>query len=124
MDSPGLPCLPSATGEDSSVAPGFGGTTILRSSLKFRNSPEDDADACGPAWLFSSDLPTCWVAVDPDGTVCFMAWVFTARDNARVQARWGGLIPELQPDEAVIEGTTRRRPTADWGSCQTLGPRF
>jgi GNAT superfamily N-acetyltransferase len=55
-------------------------------------------------WLLSSDLPTPWVAVDPDGTVCFMTWLLTARDNAAIQARWGAMLPELQPDEALIEG--------------------
>jgi GNAT superfamily N-acetyltransferase len=56
-------------------------------------------------WLLSEDLPTPWVAVDPEGTVCFMTWLFTARDNAAVQAVWGALLPVLQPDEALIEGT-------------------
>ena len=55
-------------------------------------------------WFLSSDLPTCWVAVDPDGTVCFMTWLLTARDNPRIRALWGGLFPELQPDEALFDG--------------------
>jgi hypothetical protein len=36
--------------------------------------------------------------------VCFMTWLFTARDNARVQAWWRGLLPELKPDAALFEG--------------------
>jgi GNAT superfamily N-acetyltransferase len=55
-------------------------------------------------WLLSGDLPTPWVAIDPQGTVCFMTWLLTARDNAAIQARWGAMLPELQPDEALIEG--------------------
>ena len=55
-------------------------------------------------WLLSSDLPTCWVAVDPDGTVCFMTWLLMAADNARIKALWGDWLPEIQPDEALIEG--------------------
>ena len=58
----------------------------------------------GQRWFLSRDLPTCWVAVDPDGTVCFMTWLLTARDNALIRAQWGGLFPELQPDEAMFEG--------------------
>ena len=55
-------------------------------------------------WLMSGDLPTPWVAVDPDGTVCFMTFLLTSRDNAAIRARWGELLPELQPDEALFEG--------------------
>jgi hypothetical protein len=55
-------------------------------------------------WLMSGDLPTPWVAVGPDGAVCFMMFLLTARDNAVIQARWGDLLPQLQPDEALIEG--------------------
>jgi hypothetical protein len=55
-------------------------------------------------WLMSGDLPTPWVAVGPDGAVCFMAFMLTARDNAVIQARWGDLLPEIQPDEVLVEG--------------------
>jgi RimJ/RimL family protein N-acetyltransferase len=55
-------------------------------------------------WFMSAGLPDCWVAVDPDGKVCFMAWLLTARDNDVIQARWAGQFPELQPDEVMIEG--------------------
>src|SRR3954453_4128523 len=46
-------------------------------------------------WLMSGDLPTPWVAVDPDGAVCFMTFLLTARDNEAIRARWGGLLPQL-----------------------------
>jgi hypothetical protein len=55
-------------------------------------------------WLMSGDLPAPWVAVDPDGTVCFMTFMLTARDNDVIRARWKGLLPQLQPDEVLIEG--------------------
>ena len=54
--------------------------------------------------LLSANLPTCWIAAEPNGTVCYMQWLIAARDNARVQARWGGLFPELKPHEALLEG--------------------
>jgi hypothetical protein len=57
----------------------------------------------GQRWLLSSDLPTPWVAVDPDGRVRFMTWLLTARDNAAIRAVWGEMLPELQPDEALFE---------------------
>jgi hypothetical protein len=55
-------------------------------------------------WLMSGDLPPPWVAVDPDGKVRFMTFLLTARDNAVIQAKWGGMLPQLQPDEILIEG--------------------
>jgi hypothetical protein len=55
-------------------------------------------------WLMSGDLPTPWVAVGPDGAVCFMTFLLTARDNAVIQARWGDLLPEVQPGEVLVEG--------------------
>ncbi len=55
-------------------------------------------------WLMTGDLPTPWVAIDPDGKVCFMTFLLTSRDNAAIQARWGEVLPVLQPDEAMIEG--------------------
>jgi GNAT superfamily N-acetyltransferase len=67
-------------------------------------APRAAEERAAQRWLLSAGLPNCWVAVDPDGTVCFMTWLFTARDNALIRARWGGLFPELQPDEALFEG--------------------
>jgi GNAT superfamily N-acetyltransferase len=55
-------------------------------------------------WLLTGDLPTPWVAIDPDGKVCFMTFLLTSRDNAAIQARWGEMLPVLQPDESMIEG--------------------
>lgn len=55
-------------------------------------------------WLMKGDLPTPWVAIDPEGKVGFMTFLLTSKDNAAMQARWGDMLPELQPDEAMIEG--------------------
>ena len=55
-------------------------------------------------WLLTGDLPAPWVAIDSDGAVCFMSFLLRASDNAVIRARWGDLLPELQPDEAVVEG--------------------
>ena len=54
--------------------------------------------------LLAANLPTCWIATEPDGTVCYMQWLLGAQDNARVQAQWGGLFPVLQQNEALLEG--------------------
>lgn len=47
---------------------------------------------------------TCYVAVAPDGKICFMQWLIASRDNERIQSRWPGLFPPLAPDEALLEG--------------------
>jgi GNAT superfamily N-acetyltransferase len=55
--------------------------------------------------LLAANLATCWIAADPNGTVCYMQWLVAAHDNARVQAHWaGGLFPLLQQNEALLEG--------------------
>lgn len=54
--------------------------------------------------LLDAKLPTCWIAAEPNGKVCYMQWLVGARENNRVQARWGGLFPVLAPNEALLEG--------------------
>lgn len=54
--------------------------------------------------LVNADIPTCWIAVDSEGTACYMQWLIEARDNARIQTTWAGLFPELNPGEALLEG--------------------
>ncbi len=67
-------------------------------------SPEVTQLRTDQRWLIQQDLPAPWVAVDPDGKVCLMTYLFTAQDNPRVRALWGDWLPELKPDEAMIEG--------------------
>jgi GNAT superfamily N-acetyltransferase len=81
--------------------------------------PQDDLSFLAPApgldrksaWgrltqrrMLADDLPTCWIALGPDGQVCYMQWLVAPKDDARVQTRWGGLFPKLQQDEALLEG--------------------
>jgi hypothetical protein len=67
-------------------------------------SPQAAQERAVQRWLLKSNLPAPAVAIDSDGKVCFMAWMLTAQDNALIRARWGDLLPQLQPDEALIEG--------------------
>src|SRR4051794_3828463 len=55
-------------------------------------------------WLLTGDLPAPWVAIDSEGAVCFMSFLLRSSDNDAIRARWGDLLPELQPDEAAVEG--------------------
>jgi GNAT superfamily N-acetyltransferase len=54
--------------------------------------------------LLASGIPTCFIATDPDGKPCYMQWLITSRDNARIKRQWGGVIPQLGPQEALLEG--------------------
>jgi len=67
-------------------------------------APRTAQERADQRWFLSAGLPTCWVAVDPEGKVCFMAWLLTARDNDLIRERWKGMFPSLQPDEAMVEG--------------------
>jgi len=54
--------------------------------------------------LINAGLPTCWVAIAPDGKVCYMQWLVAASDNDRIRAQWNDLFPQLGPGEALLEG--------------------
>ncbi|EJZ06974.1 N-acetyltransferase GCN5 [Mycolicibacterium vaccae ATCC 25954] len=66
--------------------------------------PEVARHRADQRWLLDSDLPAPWVAIDPEGAVCFIAYLFTAEDNPRMQALWGPLAPVLKPGESMVEG--------------------
>jgi GNAT superfamily N-acetyltransferase len=67
-------------------------------------TPEAARGRLDQSRLVAANLPTCWIAADPTGAVCYMQWLIAARDNTRVRARWGGLFPELRKHEALLEG--------------------
>ena len=54
--------------------------------------------------LLGSGLRTCYVAIAPDGTPCYMQWVIPAADNDRLRGFFGNLYPVLGRDEALLEG--------------------
>jgi len=58
----------------------------------------------GQARLLRSGIQTCHVAVEPDGTACYMQWLILSNQNNQVRAFFGNLYPRLAPDEALLEG--------------------
>ncbi|HWC74172.1 MAG TPA: GNAT family N-acetyltransferase [Gemmatimonadales bacterium] len=54
--------------------------------------------------LVAAELPTCWVAIAPDGKVCYMQWLVAPKHNDRMRGQWGDLFPMLGPGEALLEG--------------------
>ena len=67
-------------------------------------TPKAAEERAAQRWLLSLDLPAPWVAADSEGVVLFMIWMLMAKDNARIRAAFGKKLPELKPDEAIIEG--------------------
>jgi GNAT superfamily N-acetyltransferase len=58
----------------------------------------------GQARLLRSGIRTCHVAVEPDGTACYMQWLILSNQNDQLRAFFGNLYPRLAPDEALLEG--------------------
>lgn len=43
-------------------------------------TPEEARGRLAQSRLLAADLPTCWIAAEPNGTVCYMQWLIGARD--------------------------------------------
>jgi GNAT superfamily N-acetyltransferase len=54
--------------------------------------------------LVEANLPTCYVAVAPNGDICYMQWLIPAAENERIQAHYGSHFPLLNAAEALLEG--------------------
>ena len=66
--------------------------------------PDDVRGMLAQRRLVEAALPTCWVAIGPDGRVCYMQWLSASQDNAHIERQWADLFPVLAPDEALLEG--------------------
>jgi hypothetical protein len=53
--------------------------------------------------LLESGIRTGYVAVTKDGQVCYLQFLVDSSQNARLQALFGGIVPPLAPDEALLE---------------------
>jgi hypothetical protein len=83
-------------------------------------APSDDLSALDPeepglsadeaSWrlgqrrLLESGISTCYVAIAPNGKVCYMQWLIPPSENERLRVFFGNLYPVLGPDEALLEG--------------------
>lgn len=60
--------------------------------------------------LVVANIPTCWVAVDPDEIPCFMAWLIRPQQNQLMKSEIGPGFSLLAPDEVLMEsGFTPQR---------------
>jgi GNAT superfamily N-acetyltransferase len=54
--------------------------------------------------LLEAGLGTCYVAVDEHDRPCYMQLLIGPADNERLQRFFQGSMPQLAPDEALLEG--------------------
>jgi hypothetical protein len=53
--------------------------------------------------LLATDLETPYVAILSDGTPCCMQYLILPDQNPKLERIFGGVIPALNPDEALLE---------------------
>ena len=53
--------------------------------------------------LLQSKIPTCYVAVTPDGRPCYMQWLIGPSENDQVKKFFVDRFPSLVPDVALLE---------------------
>ena len=53
--------------------------------------------------LLQSKIPTCYVAVTPDGRPCYMQWLIGPSENDNVKKFFVDRFPLFAPDEALLE---------------------
>jgi len=58
----------------------------------------------GQRRILQSGLATCYVAIGPGGTPCYMQWLIPSGENDRVRTCFLNLYPHLGPDEVLLEG--------------------
>ena len=47
---------------------------------------------------------TCYAAADAQNHICYVQWLFLAKDNPFIASHFSGLFPQLEPDCALLEG--------------------
>ncbi|MGD9855804.1 MAG: GNAT family N-acetyltransferase [Planctomycetaceae bacterium] len=53
--------------------------------------------------MLCSHVPTCYVAVGDNGEIAYMQWLMTATSNDAIRQIFGGRVPPLDADEALLE---------------------
>lgn len=53
--------------------------------------------------ILRGNVPTCYVAVAEGGEIAYMQWLMTSASNAAIGEIFGGRVPPLSADEALLE---------------------
>lgn len=76
--------------------------TVL--SLEERNlSAEAARERIRRIEILDQDIPTCYVAIHPNGKPCHVQWLIEPAENQRIQELFHGQFPWLKSDEMLIE---------------------
>ncbi len=53
--------------------------------------------------MLRGGVPTCYVAESESGEICYMQWLIGPSSNDAIRRIFGGRVPPLEPDEALLE---------------------
>ncbi len=53
--------------------------------------------------MLQRPVPTCYVAESESGEICYMQWLIGPSSNEAIRRIFGGRVPPLEPDEALLE---------------------
>ena len=67
------------------------------------DSPVEAITKFGEGRFLKLNLPTCYLAVAPDGEVCYLQWLIAATENDKLRMHFGDLFPRIGSDEALLE---------------------
>jgi RimJ/RimL family protein N-acetyltransferase len=75
----------------------------LDSLLSSSDDGEEEMIKSYQSRIVEASIPTCYVAADADDEACYMQWLIGPEQNQRIRECFGGIFPELAPDEALME---------------------
>jgi hypothetical protein len=64
---------------------------------------KDKSDLLNRLEHVHAHIPTCYVAVTPNGVPVFIGWLMAHTENEKIQAYFNGIFPLLTPDAALLE---------------------
>jgi len=53
--------------------------------------------------VIADEIPTCYVAVTGDGSICYMQWLIGAENMHRLAPYFSGSVPNLRRNEMMLE---------------------
>jgi hypothetical protein len=53
--------------------------------------------------VLTADIPTCYVAATPDGSICYMQWLVTSDQQSRLRPYFKGELASYDRDSVLLE---------------------
>lgn len=67
-------------------------------------SLEERRDRASRLHLYDAGFSCCYVGVTAEDTPCFIQWLIPAMENRLLQKSFGGMFPDLEANEVLLEG--------------------